>query len=146
MLAFLFEFFADQILGLTILTLVWGVELFVAVSVVWRRFILPQILMAYLAALLLPVQVALWISVRGAGRVHFIYSARGCFFFNRPSRRRARGACRGAPARHGAGLRRRVHESTVAAPTTLGLTGIATRDTEQPSSTAWSSSTAAVSS
>ena len=50
MLAFLFEFFADQILGLTILTLVWGVELFVAVSVRARASVyFAQILMAFAA-------------------------------------------------------------------------------------------------
>ena len=32
MMAFLFEFFADQILGLLVLTLVWGVELYAAVA------------------------------------------------------------------------------------------------------------------
>ena len=69
---------------------------------------------------LLPVQVALWISVRGAGRVHFIYSARVLLLLQ-PARAEsaARGErVRGAPARHGAGLRRRLHQSTVAAPTT----------------------------
>lgn len=53
MMAFLFEFFADQVLGLLVLTLAWGVELFAAVSLRSRRALdhLPHLLILYLAAL-----------------------------------------------------------------------------------------------
>ncbi|KAH8051654.1 hypothetical protein JL721_11095 [Aureococcus anophagefferens] len=53
MMAFLFEFFADQVLGLLVLTLAWGAELFAAVSLRSRRALdhLPRLLVLYLAAL-----------------------------------------------------------------------------------------------
>ena len=53
MMAFLFEFFADQVLGLLVLTLAWGVELFAAVSLRSRRALdhLPRLLVLNLAAL-----------------------------------------------------------------------------------------------
>ena len=86
MLAFLFEFFADQILGLTILTLVWGVELFVAVSVRARASVLflPQILMAYLAALhcyLFKWPFGFRYVALGACILYILHAC--CFFFNR---------------------------------------------------------------
>ena len=53
MMAFLFEFFPDQVLGLLVLTLAWGAELFAAVSLRSRRALdhLPRLLVLYLAAL-----------------------------------------------------------------------------------------------
>lgn len=102
MLAFLFEFFADQILGLTILTLMWGVELFVAVSVRARSSILflPNIVMVYLFSLHCYLfkwpfgfrYVALCACV--CAILHAV-----CFFFNRhelPALRRG-SVCAGVP-------------------------------------------------
>ncbi|KAJ8601420.1 hypothetical protein CTAYLR_005935 [Chrysophaeum taylorii] len=53
MLSFLYEFFADQLLALLILTLIWGCELFGAVSLRSLEALhsLPHLIVLYLAAL-----------------------------------------------------------------------------------------------